>query len=61
MLFRSKTRETLMTVIDTLSLRCDDPVSKLSQALDAIGCDKKADVAELLWGPKPTATVATTA
>ena len=39
----------------------DDPVSKLSQALDAIGCDKKADVAELLWGPKPTATVATTA
>lgn len=56
-----KTRETLMTIIDTLSLRCDDPVSKLSQALDAIGCDKKADVAELLWGPKPTATVATTA
>ena len=56
-----KTRETLMTIIDTLSLRCGDPVSKLSQALDAIGCDKKADVAELLWGPKPTATVATTA
>lgn len=56
-----KTRETLMTIIDTLSPRCDDPVSKLSQALDAIGCDKKADVAELLWGPKPTATVATTA
>lgn len=50
-----------MTIIDTLSLRCDDPVSKLSQALDAIGCDKKADVAELLWGPKPTATVATAA
>lgn len=47
-----KTRETLMTVIDTLSLRCDDPVAKLSQVLDAIGRGKKANVSELLWGPK---------
>ena len=47
-----KTRETLMTVIDTLSLRCEDPVAKLSQVLDAIGRDKKADVSELLWGQK---------
>jgi len=45
-----KTRETLMTIIDTLSLRHDDPVAKLSQALDAIGRDKKANVSELLWG-----------
>ena len=47
-----KTRETLMTVIDTLSLRCDDPVAKLSQVLDAVGRGKKANVPELLWGPK---------
>ena len=47
-----KTRETLMTVIDTLSLRCDDPVAKLSQVLDAIGRNKKTNVSELLWGPK---------
>ena len=44
--------ETLMTIIDTLSLRCDDPVAKLSQVLDAIGRNKKANVSELLWGPK---------
>ena len=47
-----KTPETLMTIIDTLSLRCDDPVAKLSQVLDAIGRNKKTDVSELLWGPK---------
>ena len=51
-----KTRETLMTVIDTLSLRYADPVAKLSQVLAAIGRDAKADVEELLWGAKPTAT-----
>ena len=56
-----KTRETLMTIIDTLSLRCDDPVAKLSQVLDAIGRDKKANVSELLWGSKaPPANVAKT-
>ena len=47
-----KTRETLMSIIDTISLRFDDPVSKLSQVLDAIGRNKKANVSELLWGPK---------
>ena len=47
-----KTRETLMTVIDTLSLRCGDPVAKLSQVLDAVGRGKKTNVSELLWGPK---------
>ena len=53
-----KTRETLMSIIDTLSLRFDDPVSKLSQVLDAIGKDRKANVSELLWGPKaPPANV----
>ncbi|MBR5113867.1 MAG: IS66 family transposase [Oscillospiraceae bacterium] len=56
-----KTRETLMTIIDTLSLRCDDPVAKLSQVLYAIGRDRKSDVAELLWGPKPTAPEAANA
>ena len=56
-----KTRETLMTIIDTLSLRCDDPVAKLSQVLDAIGRDKRANVSELLWGPKaPPANIAKT-
>ena len=53
-----KTRETLMTIIDTLSLRCDDPVTTLSQVLDAIGRDRKADVSELLWGPKQTSAAA---
>lgn len=47
-----KTRETLMTIIDSLSLRCEDPVARLAQVLNAIGRDKKADVVELLWGPK---------
>ena len=56
-----KTRETLMTIIDTLSLRCDDPVAKLSQILNAIGHDRKADVTELLWGPMVSATEVATA
>ena len=56
-----KTRETLMTIIDTLSLRCDDPVAKLSQVLDAIGRDRNADVSELLWGPKNAASEAAAA
>ena len=55
------TRETLMTIIDTLSLRCDDPVAKLSQVLDAIGRDRNADVSELLWGPKNAASEAAAA
>lgn len=42
----------MMTIIDSLSLRCEDPVARLAQVLNAIGRDKKADVVELLWGPK---------
>ncbi len=45
-----KTRETLMTIIDTLRLRHDDPVAKLSSVLDSLARDKKADVGDLLWG-----------
>ena len=49
-----KTRETLMSVIDTLKLRCDDPVRKLSGVFDALARNRDADVGELLWGqPKP--------
>lgn len=45
-----KTRETLMTIIDTLRLRHGDPVAKLSSVLDSLARDKKADVGDLLWG-----------
>ena len=53
-----KTRETLMSVIDTLKLRCDDPVRKLSDVFDALARNRDADVGELLWGqfkPSPPA------
>ena len=43
-------RETLMSIIDTLSLRFNDPVAKLSSVLDEIGRNKNADVDALLWG-----------
>lgn len=56
-----RTRETLMSIIDTLSLRCDDPVARLSQVLDAIGRDRKADVAGLLWESKDAAAEVATA
>ena len=45
-----KTRETLMSIIDTLKLRCDDPVKKLSEVLDALARKRDADVSALLWG-----------
>ena len=45
-----KTRETLMSVIDTLKLRCDDPVRKLSGVFDALARDRDTDVSALLWG-----------
>lgn len=45
-----KTRETLMSVVDTLRLRFDDPVRKLSDVLDALARDRDADVSLLLWG-----------
>ena len=42
-------REILMSIIDTLSLRFNDPVAKLSSVLDEIGRNKNADVDALLW------------
>jgi len=43
-----------MSVIDTLKLRCDDPVGKLSGVFDALARNRDADVGELLWGkPQP--------
>ena len=45
-----KTRETLMTVIDTLSLRNEDVVAKLIDVLNELVRDPKRDVADLLWG-----------
>lgn len=45
-----KTRETLMSIIDTLSLRHDDPVGKLSRVFDALARNPKANVSQLLWG-----------
>ncbi len=44
------TRETLMSVVGTLQLRCDDPAAKLSGVFDALARDRNADVAKLLWG-----------
>lgn len=43
------TRETLMAIVDTLSLRYDDPVARLAEALDAIAQNPKANVAKALW------------
>ncbi len=45
-----KTRETLMSVIDTLKLRCEDPVGRLSSVFDALARNRNADVSVLLWG-----------
>lgn len=42
-----KTRETLMSIIDTLSLRHDDPVGKLSRVFDALARNPKANVSQL--------------
>ena len=39
-----------MGIIDTLSLRFNDPVAKLSSVLDEIGRNKNADIDALLWG-----------
>ena len=44
-----RTRETLMSIIDTLRLRCKDPVGKLSDVFDAISRNRNADVGALLW------------
>ncbi len=45
-----KTREILMTIIDTLSLRNEDVVAKLIDVLNELARDPKRDVADLLWG-----------
>ena len=45
-----RTRETLMSIIDSLKLRFDDPVKKLSEVLNALARNKNADVGNLLWG-----------
>ena len=43
-----------MSVIDTLKLRCDDPVRKLSGVFDTLARKRDADIGELLWGkPRP--------
>ena len=47
-----KTRETLMSIIDTLRLRYDNPVRKLSSVLDALAQNPKADISNLLWSDK---------
>lgn len=45
-----KTRETLMTVIDTLSLRNEDVVAKLIDVLNELARDPERNVSDLLWG-----------
>ena len=44
-----RTREILMSVIDTLGLRYEDPVRKLSGVLDELAKSPRADVSALLW------------
>ena len=44
-----RTREILMSVIDTLGLRYEDPVRKLSGVLDELAKSPGADVSALLW------------
>ena len=45
-----KTREILMKIIDTLSLRNKDVVAKLIDVLNELARDPKRDVTDLLWG-----------
>lgn len=45
-------RETLLTVMDTLRLRWDDPVGKLMEAFEAIAADPDADVTSILFPMK---------
>ena len=47
-----RTRETMTSIVDTLRLRCDDPVRKLSDVFDALAKNPEADVPKLLWGGK---------
>ena len=45
-----KTREILMTIIDTLSLRNKDIVAKLIGVLNELASNPEHDVTDLLWG-----------
>lgn len=42
-------RETLLTVMDTLRLRWDDPVGKLMEAFSAVAANPEADVTDILF------------
>jgi len=42
-------RETLLTVMDTLRLRWDDPVGKLMEAFSAVSANPEADVTDILF------------
>ena len=50
-------REILMSVFGTLRLRTDDPIGALVEALDRKAEDPKADIVELLFGPKRKSAV----
>ena len=50
-------RETLLTVMDTLRLRWDDPVGKLMEAFEAIAANPEADVTDILFPRNPAAEV----
>ena len=39
----------MMSIIDTLRLRCKDPVRKLSEVFDVLARNHDADVSALLW------------
>ena len=54
-------RETLLTVMDTLRLRWEDPVGKLMEAFEAIAADPGANVTGILFPPKPPGVVRWTA
>ena len=46
-------RETLMSIIDTLSLRFSNPVQKISSVFDEIARNRNVDVSALLWSKTP--------
>ena len=50
-------RETLLTVMDTLRLRWDDPVGKLMEAFEAIAANPETDATDILFPKKPDAKV----
>ena len=54
-------RETLLTVMDTLRLRWEDPVEKLMEAFEAIAAKPETDVADILFPKKQEARVSPSA